>query len=61
MVKPQNLISKKSVPPFQKQLFADFLQSRCSKKLCNIHKKTPALESLFNRVPVLQAYNIIKN
>ena len=60
MVKLQNLISKKSMPPFQKQLFADVLQSRYSKKLCNIHKKTLALESLFNKVPVLQSYNFIK-
>ena len=60
MVKLQNLISKKSMPPFQKQLFADVLQSRCSKKLCNIHKKTLALESLFNKVSVLQSYNFIK-
>ena len=28
--KLQNLISGKSMPPFQKQLFADVLQSRCS-------------------------------
>ena len=61
MVKLQNLISRKLVPPFQKQPFADVLQSRCSKKLHNIHRKTPALESLFNKVPVLQACNFIKN
>ena len=30
MVKLQNLISRKSVPPFQKQLFIDVLQIRCS-------------------------------
>ena len=30
VVKLQNLISKISVPPFQKQTFADILQSRCS-------------------------------
>ena len=52
MVKLQNFISRKSVPPFQRQPFADVLQSRCSKKLSNIHRKTPALESLFNKVPV---------
>ena len=28
--KLQNLISGKSMPPFQKQPFADVLQSRCS-------------------------------
>ena len=37
-----------------KQPFADVFQSRCSKKLRNIHRKTPALESLLNEVPVLQ-------
>ena len=55
MVKLQNLISRKSVPLFQKQQFADVVQSRCYKKLRNIHRKTPELESLFNKVPVLQA------
>ena len=60
MVKIQNLISRKSVPPFQKQTFSHVIQSRCSKKLHNIHKKTPELESLFNKFPVLQACNFIK-
>ena len=46
MVKLQNLISGKSMPPFQKQPLADVLQSMCCKNLCNIHKKTPAFESL---------------
>ena len=40
-----NLISRKSVPPFLKQPFADVLRNRCSKKSSNIHKKTVALES----------------
>ena len=44
----------------QKQQFADVLQSRCSKKLRNVHTKTPALESLFNKDPVLQACSFIK-
>ena len=60
MVKLQNFISRKSVPNFQKQQFADVFQNRCSKKLRNIHRKTPALESLFNKVPFLQACNFIK-
>ena len=64
MVKLQNLknfkIGRKSVPPFQKQPFADVLQSRCSKKLHNIHGKMPALEPLFTKVPVLQDFNFIK-
>ena len=46
--------------PFKKQPFADVLQSRYQKKLRNIHRKTPALESLFNKVPVLQACKFIK-
>ena len=46
--------------PFKKQPFADVLQSRYYKKLRNIHRKTPALESLFNNVPVLQACKFIK-
>ena len=61
MVKLQNLIGRKSVPPFQKQLLADVFQSRCSKELRKIHRKTPALESRFNQVPFLQACNFIQN
>ena len=37
-----------------KQPFADVLQSRCSKKLRNIHRKNNYVESLLNKVPVLQ-------
>ena len=33
-----------------KQLFTDVFQDRCSWKFCNIHRKTPVLESLFNKV-----------
>ena len=39
---------------------------RCSSKqlllkfVCNIHRKTPVLESLFNKIPDLQACNFIK-
>ena len=60
MLKLQNHINKKSVPPFQRQPFGDVLQSSCSKKLCNIHRKAPALGSLFYKVPVVQACNFIK-
>ena len=49
------LISRKSVLPFQKLPFADVLQSRCSQKLRNIHRKKIALGSLSNKVSVLQA------
>ena len=58
--KLQNFIRRKSGPPFQKQPFADVLQCRCSEKLDNIRRKKPALESLFNKVPVLQPSNFIK-
>ena len=38
----------------QKQPFADVLQNRCSGKFCKIHRKTPLLESLFNKVTDLK-------
>ena len=38
----------------QKHQLADILQSRCSSKVCNIQRKTPVLESLFNKVASLQ-------
>ena len=57
MEKLQNLSSIKLVPPFQKKLLANVLQNSCSKKLQNIHRKTTALESLFNKGPSgLQLY-----
>ena len=33
----------------QKQPFADVLQNKCFSKFCKIHRKTPVLESLFNK------------
>ena len=39
---------------FQIQSFADVLQNRCSSEFCNIHRKTPMLESLFNKVAGLR-------
>ena len=45
----------------QKQLFVDVLQNRCFYKFCNIHRKTPVLDSLFHKVLSLQACNFIKN
>ena len=39
---------------FLKQPLADVSQRRCSKELRNIHRKTPALDSFFNKVPVIQ-------
>ena len=38
----------------QKQPFADVLQNRCSLKFHNIYRKSPVLESLFNKVAGLQ-------
>ena len=61
MVKLQNLISKKSEPPIQKQPFADVLRSRCSEKLSNIHRKTPALGSLINKVQSFRPATLLKS
>ena len=41
----------------QKQPFADVFQNRCSFEFCNIHKKTPVLESSFNKVADLTDCN----
>ena len=41
------------------QSFADVLQSRCSWKFCNIHRKTPCW-SLFNKITGLNSFNFIK-
>ena len=60
MTKFQKLDSRKSVPPFQRQPWGDALQSTGSKMLDNIHRKIPALESLFNKVPVLQVCDFLK-
>ena len=32
-----------------KELFADVLQNKCSQKVCNIRRKRPVLEPLFNK------------
>ena len=45
----------------QKQPFADVLQNSYFKNFRNIHRKTPVLESLSNKVAALKAYNFIKN
>ena len=44
----------------QKQPFTDFLQNTCFLKFLNTHRKTPVLESLFNKVADLKARNLIK-
>ena len=33
----------------KKNLFSDVFQNRCSDEFCNIQRKTPVLESLFNK------------
>ena len=44
----------------QEQSSGGVLQNRCSKRFCNIHRKTPVLEFLFNKVAGLKACNFIK-
>ena len=45
----------------QNQSFADVLQNRCSKKLHNVHRKTPVLKYLFNKVTGLrQSASLLK-
>ena len=41
---------------FQKHPFVDVLQNRCPKKFGKFHRKTPVLESPFNKVVDLQLY-----
>ena len=43
----------------QKQWYADVLQNRCYLKLCNIHRKTFLLQSLFDKVAGLMVCNFI--
>ena len=42
-----------------KHLFLDIIHNRCSWKFRNIHRKTPVLEPLFNKVADLKACNCI--
>ena len=44
----------------QKQSFAEVLQNRCSSKFRKFLRKITVLESLFNKVVDLQAWNFIK-
>ena len=37
------------------QWFTDVLKNRCLEKFCKFYRKTPLLESLFNKVAGLQA------
>ena len=41
-------------------MFGDVFQGRCSYKFRNIHRKTFALEPLFNKVADPQGSNVIK-
>ena len=45
---------------FQKQLFIDPLQNRCSWIINKIHRKKPVSESLFNKVAVLKTATLLK-
>ena len=45
---------------FPKQPPVVFCKKRCSKKFRKFHRKTPMLESLFNKVAGLKAWNFIK-
>ena len=42
----------------QKQRFTDVLQNMGSLKFCKIHRKTPMLESFFNKVPYVLFYGL---
>ena len=39
---------------YQKQPFADDFRNKFSQKISNVHRKTPVLEHLFNKVAVLK-------
>ena len=47
-------------PFLQKQPPEVFCRKKCSEKFCKFHRKTPVLESLFNKVASLHACNFIK-
>ena len=42
----------------KKNLFSDVFQNRCSDEFCNIQRKTPVLESLFNKFADLSPVNL---
>ena len=45
---------------FQKQTPEVLCKNSFSEKFSKFHRKTPVLESLFNKVAVLKTYNFIK-
>ena len=53
----KNELKKLLMGTHQKQPFPDVLQNRYS---YNIHRNTPVLESLFNKVAGLSACNFVK-
>ena len=44
----------------EKLPFADALQNRCTESFCNIHRKTPVLQSLLNNAASLYSCDLIK-
>ena len=44
----------------QKQVFVGVLQNICALKFCRIHRKTPVLESLFDKVAGLHPATLLK-
>ena len=50
----------KKIYQFQKQPPELFYRKSCSEKFCNIHTKTPVLESPFNRLAGLKTCNFLK-
>ena len=44
----------------QEQPFKDFLENQIFKIFYNIHRKTPVLESLLNKVADLKVHNFIE-
>ena len=58
-----SLYCKDMVEPYyikgvQKQLFTYVLQNRCSWKFCKIHRKTPMLELIFNKLAHVLSFDL---
>ena len=54
--KPRYVLSIK----YKSSHFADVLQNKCSYKFSKFPRKKPVLESLFNKLAGLKAYNFTK-
>ena len=51
----------RKIKEYQQQSFIDVLQNfSCSQKFCNIYRKTPVLEYLFNKLVSQESCNFIK-